>query len=108
MIQALQTGVEKAVASISQGSTATESTVELSQKTLEALDNINAACVRVSDVAAQTATATEEQSQVAEDVSKNITELSDQTTSNYQMAKNNGNDATLILGLAQNLQILPA
>jgi len=94
MIEALQNGVEEAVQSINTGNAATQSTVELSQKTLTALDAISSAAVRVADVAAQTASATEQQSQVAEDVSKNLTILSDHTRNNHECAQENGTMAS--------------
>ncbi|GHE96116.1 methyl-accepting chemotaxis protein [Thalassotalea profundi] len=103
MIETLQKGVKEAVTAINLGNEATQSSVDLSEKTLDAFAKIATASQNVIEASSQTATATEEQSQVAEDVSRNITELSDQTSSNYQMAKDNGSDATAILSLAQDL-----
>ena len=103
MIEALQTGVEQAVSSISQGNSATESTVALSQQTLASLEKISEACNNVSNVAAQTATATEQQSVVAEDISENLTVLSDQTQTNFNIAENNGNQANTTMALATEL-----
>lgn len=103
MIEALQTGVEQAVNSISKGSEATATTVSMSQQTLDALQNIAIACSKVGDVAAQTATATEEQSQVAQDISQNLTLLSDHTKANYEVARNNGNQANTTMGMATEL-----
>ncbi|GAA5130943.1 methyl-accepting chemotaxis protein [Thalassotalea piscium] len=103
MIETLQKGVKEAVTAINLGNEATKTSVDLSERTLDAFAKISTASQNVIEASSQTATATEEQSQVAEDVSKNITELSDQTSSNYQVAKNNGSDASTILGLAQEL-----
>ncbi|WDE04280.1 methyl-accepting chemotaxis protein [Thalassomonas viridans] len=103
MIEALQNGVNEAVQSINTGNAATQSTVELSQKTLTALDAISAAAMRVADVAAQTASATEQQSQVAEDVSKNLTILSDHTRGNHECAEQNGEMASCTMQQAQTL-----
>ncbi len=103
MIETLQKGVDEAVSAINLGNSATQSSVELSQQTLEAFDKISSASSRVIDASAQTATATEEQSQVAEDVSKNLTVLSDQTSSNYKMAEDNGEQATETMNMAQTL-----
>ena len=103
MIEALQTGVEQAVTSISEGNSATESTVALSQQTLESLEKISEACSNVANVAAQTATATEEQSVVAEDISENLTVLADQTQNNFNIAENNGNQANTTMALATEL-----
>ena len=103
MIESLQTGVEQAVTSISEGNSATESTVALSQQTLESLEKISEACSNVANVAAQTATATEQQSVVAEDISENLTVLSDHTQDNFNIAENNGNQANTTMGLATEL-----
>ncbi|WDE12964.1 methyl-accepting chemotaxis protein [Thalassomonas haliotis] len=103
MIEALQNGVDEAVQSINTGNAATQSTVALSQKTLTALDAISAAAMRVADVAAQTASATEQQSQVAEDVSKNLTILSDHTRGNHECARENGEMATSTMQQATTL-----
>ncbi|MBU2894213.1 methyl-accepting chemotaxis protein [Colwellia sp. D2M02] len=103
MIETLQKGVKEAVTSINKGSSSTQASVELSQRTLTALQQISDAATRVVDVAAQTATATEEQNQVAADVSKNITTMSDQTKQNHQVAEENGNLAGSTMVLATKL-----
>jgi len=103
MIEALQKGVENAVESINKGNSATQTSVELSQKTLEALDKITVASTRVSDVAAQTATATEEQSQVASDVSQNLTIMSDHINRNHEVSEKNSQLAEETMGLATTL-----
>ncbi|GHF97202.1 methyl-accepting chemotaxis protein [Thalassotalea marina] len=100
MIETLQNGVKEAVSSIGEGKQATITTVELSQKTLEALEQITLASSRVSDVATQTATATEEQSQVAQDVSQNLTLLADQTQENMDEARHNGDTSKATSQLA--------
>lgn len=100
MIEALKTGVDNAVTAIGKGNAATKTSVELSQKTLEALEKISEASNRVSDVAAQTATATEEQSQVSDDVSKNLTVMSDQTKVNHEVAGKNSNASETTMQLA--------
>ncbi|GAA6204718.1 methyl-accepting chemotaxis protein [Thalassotalea sp. SU-HH00458] len=100
MIEALKTGVDNAVTAIGKGNAATKTSVELSQKTLEALEKISEASNRVSDVAAQTATATEEQSQVSDDVSKNLTVMSDQTKVNHEVAGKNSYASETTMQLA--------
>ncbi|MDO6719704.1 methyl-accepting chemotaxis protein [Psychrosphaera sp. 1_MG-2023] len=93
MIENLQNGVEHAVESINAGSAVTESTVALSKQTLTALSKIAEASQKVTDVAAQTATATEEQSQVAQEISKYLTELADKTANTFEIASQNGERA---------------
>ncbi|MCJ8318247.1 MAG: methyl-accepting chemotaxis protein [Colwellia sp.] len=103
MIEALHKGVEEAVTAINKGNAATQVSVELSEKTLEALDKIHEASNRVADVAAQTATATEEQSQVADDLSKNLTMMSDQTKENHDVSHENSQLAEATMELATKL-----
>ena len=103
MIEALHQGVEQAVTSINKGNAATQVSVELSEQTLQALDKIQAASNRVADVAAQTATATEEQSQVADDLSKNLTVMSDQTKANFDVSHENSQLAESTMKLATTL-----
>jgi methyl-accepting chemotaxis protein len=80
---------EQAVQPINIGNDATQSTVDLSQKTLGALEKITQASQRISDMAAQTATATE-QSQVAEDFNRNLTMVADKTKENVAISEGNG------------------
>ncbi|MDE3271832.1 methyl-accepting chemotaxis protein [Pseudoalteromonas sp. G4] len=89
IIESLHSGVKQAVSSINVGSDASKTTVELASGTLKALDEIAAACQKVSDVAIQTATATEEQSQVANDISENLTKLSENTLVSFTVSKQN-------------------
>ncbi len=103
MIETLQKGVEEAVNSINKGNAATKNSVELSNQTLEALDKINQAADRVSSVASQTAAATHEQSQVAEDVSKNLTIMADHTKLNYEVSQSNGVLSADVMALATQL-----
>lgn len=99
MIDVLQKGVEEAVESMNKSDAATQASVELSKQTLLALEKINDAANRVSEAADQTATATEEQSQVANDISQNLTIMSDHTNNNHKISERNGElaDETLLL-----------
>ncbi|MGL1958162.1 MAG: methyl-accepting chemotaxis protein [Colwellia sp.] len=104
MIEKLQQGVEEAVTSISKGNKATQTSVNCSQQTLDAFDRIALVAKKVSDVAIQTATATEEQSQVTQDISKNLTMMSDDTQENYQISTQNGQAANDTMSLATELK----
>lgn len=79
MIEELQRGVNDAVKSIESGATLTTSTVTLASQTQDALDEILNSTSKVSEMSAQTATATEEQTHVTEEINRNLTELSDKT-----------------------------
>ena len=79
MIEQLQHGVLDAVKTIEAGAALTDSTVSLTAQTQNALDEILSSTSRVSDMSSQTATATEEQTHVSEEINRNLTELSDKT-----------------------------
>lgn len=79
MIEKLQHGVRDAVKTIEAGAALTDSTVSLTAQTQNALDEILSSTSRVSDMSSQTATATEEQTHVSEEINRNLTELSDKT-----------------------------
>ncbi|WP_111978988.1 methyl-accepting chemotaxis protein [Algibacillus agarilyticus] len=103
MIESLQSGVEQAVNSINKGSQGTISTAEKAKQALVSLNNITKACSNVSEMAAQTATATEEQAQVAQDISQNLTTLAGHTQDNFDVAIDNGTQANNTMALAQRL-----
>ncbi|QOL25231.1 methyl-accepting chemotaxis protein [Thalassotalea sp. LPB0316] len=103
MIENLQTGVKKAVQSINDGSQGAISTADKAKQALVSLDDIATACNKVSNMAAQTATATEEQAQVAHDISQNLTILSDHTNNNFDVAKRNSEQACQTMALARQL-----
>ena len=79
MIEELQRGVNDAVKSIESGASLTHSTVTLASQTQDALDQILNSTSKVSEMSTQTATATEEQTHVTEEINRNLTELSDKT-----------------------------
>lgn len=106
IIESLHSGVKQAVSSINVGSDASKTTVELASGTLNALDEIATACQRVSDVALQTATATEEQSQVANDISENLTTLSESTSTSLGVSKENETLSSLTYNDANDLSKL--
>jgi len=103
MIESLHKGVAEAIDSIEKGSQATHSSVDLSEQTLIALENISNASKRVSDVAAHTARSTDEQRIVAEDVSKHLTIMSEQTQNNHQVSLSNSDLSHTTMDMAQAL-----
>ncbi|GGB15776.1 methyl-accepting chemotaxis protein [Agarivorans gilvus] len=103
MIEALQTGVTRAVDAIAKGSSVAEGTVQLAEQTLEALNQILDSTSRVSEVSTATATSTEEQSHVTEDINRNLTELTDKTRINLENATESLADAKQALGQAGSL-----
>ncbi|AJQ92769.1 methyl-accepting chemotaxis protein [Gynuella sunshinyii] len=86
MITTLRNGVQSAVENVKASEGAAQSTVELSANASSALDSIIQATIKVRDMSAQTATATEEQSHVAEDINTNLVTLSDLTKETTQLS----------------------
>ncbi|KZN30164.1 hypothetical protein N480_04235 [Pseudoalteromonas luteoviolacea S2607] len=104
MIANLQQGVGQAVSSIEKGNDSTQSTVDCSAQTLESLGQIATASQRVSDMALQTATATEEQSKVTDDISSNLTCMSEGTRENFDTAVENESVADQAMVSAKRLR----
>lgn len=103
MIRTLQEGVQGAVESINQGSEVTESTVALSQKTLEALNQIAQASSVVSEVADKTASATERQRAMSGQVLEYLAALAKDTQENINVSDENEKAATGTAQLAASL-----
>ncbi|MEF1289675.1 methyl-accepting chemotaxis protein [Vibrio sp. M260118] len=78
MIDKLQKGVHDAVVSIEDGSSKVNMNVDLSDDTQKLFSEIRSSTNEVSNMAIQIATATEEQSSVAEEINNNLTSLTDQ------------------------------
>lgn len=75
MINELQNGVGKAVSAISANVTMARDTVEHTEAAKAALERVQGASERIYDLSAQTASAVEEQSKVAETINENLSEL---------------------------------
>jgi len=90
MIEDIQQGVAQAVVSIEQGRTATNEGVTLAKQTLDGLNEISQATGRVLDMATQTATASEQQSVVANEVRGGLDSLTQSSRANVSTSNNNG------------------
>lgn len=82
MIQTLQAGVGQAVQVMESGSSQAGETVTLAEEAQGALLGILDSITQISDMSISIASATEEQSQVVDDVNRNVTEISDQAQQN--------------------------
>lgn len=89
MIERLQSGVKQAVVSINDGSNKVESSVELVSSTQSLLGDIKQSASTVNDMATQIAAAAEQQSQVTEDISQNLSQLNDQNQLNKEISEEN-------------------
>ena len=77
MINDLQSGVTNAVNSIAASVKMAKSTVDLTQETVASIDVVKASATRIYDFTAQTASATEQQSKVTDEINQNLSSLSD-------------------------------
>lgn len=87
MIQRLQNGVANAVATMERSRTQARQTVELAGKTQSALSSIKTSIAQISDVNLQIAAATEEQTMVAEEIHRNVINISKVTDLNIGAAE---------------------
>ena len=106
MIQRLQTGVGEVASTMEQGQQQTRATVEKVSEAGGSLQSITASVGVITDMSTQIATATEEQSKVAEEVNRNIANIStvaDQTATAAQRAATATEE---IANLSRNLRSL--
>jgi methyl-accepting chemotaxis protein len=76
-IERLQAGVDKAVHAMHAGSSKARDSVERAAGVDQVLSDTSASVLRINDMAAQIATACEEQSSVTEEIARNITDIRD-------------------------------
>lgn len=104
MIEVLQTGAEKAVSVMSTGKTQAANCVEQSEEADKALETITHAVHEAFDRSSQIATAAEEQSVVAHEISENlesIVAIAEQTTAGSQQTASSSSE---VARLSEELQ----
>ncbi|MBE0370922.1 methyl-accepting chemotaxis protein [Pseudoalteromonas aurantia] len=104
MIESLQSGTNKAVASMNESSSEALNTVELSSETKESLDKILGKISVINDMNNQVAVAINEQSTVCEDINQNITFLTDSAELSEQTSNKSAAASEELKGLADQLQ----
>ena len=87
MIQSLQSEVSKAVTIIDNSSSKAEASVEQTHQAFTALGEVVATTNSINDNADQVAAAAEEQSQVAEEINKNLTIIGDAADTLAQLSE---------------------
>ena len=87
MIGKLQTGTQQAVAAMESSRRLADNSVECITRTSESLNEISDVVHTIADMSIQIASATEEQSCVADEVSKNINNISSQASNTAQNAQ---------------------
>ncbi|ANJ67069.1 hypothetical protein A9404_06445 [Halothiobacillus diazotrophicus] len=104
MIEQLRSGIVEAVDVVQQGHSQMENVKERATATEQALGYINTAVQRIGDMSAQIATATEEQSMVAEEMNRNITEIRSQTDTAASLSRDNASLGIEIEALSDDLK----
>ena len=79
MITELQSGVSNAVSVIAESVEMAQTTVERSQQTHTSILNLKSSAQHIYDYTAQTASATEEQSKVTDEINENLSQLTEMT-----------------------------
>ncbi|WP_197490400.1 methyl-accepting chemotaxis protein [Halothiobacillus diazotrophicus] len=108
MIEQLRSGIVEAVDVVQQGHSQMENVKERATATEQALGQINTAVQHIGDMSTQIATATEEQSLVAEEMNRNITEISNQTETATRLSRDNAALGDQIAKLSEELQYIVA
>jgi methyl-accepting chemotaxis protein len=76
MITGLQAGVNNAVSAITESVKMANNSVSLSQETMQSIEVVKKSAGRIYDFTAQTASATEQQSKVTDEINENLSSLS--------------------------------
>ncbi|MBV1910894.1 MAG: methyl-accepting chemotaxis protein [Kangiellaceae bacterium] len=104
MIESLQSGVDKVVNQIDDGFEKVAKTVELSKETESSLKKILSTVTTVSNMSIQTATATEEQTSVTDEINRNLHELNAQIQISKEMSSSTDEASVQIQQLAKNIE----
>jgi methyl-accepting chemotaxis protein len=89
MIQSLQSRVNEATTAINSGKNNADLTVSSFSQAEQVFRQLQQSSIKVNDMATQTASATEEQTIVSEEITKNLYALHDQATAAGDIAKDN-------------------
>lgn len=104
MMQRLQTGTGQAVTVMRRGAELAAKNVEQAGVTESSLSDTSASVMRINDMAAQIASACEEQSQTTEDIARNITGIRDLSNQAAQSSQESRDASNALARLAAALQ----
>ncbi len=104
MISSLQSGVGSVVGLMETGSKQASETEALAEQADNELQSILQGLGHISDVNTTVASATEEQTQVVDEINRNITEINDLAAQGAQRSQEIGNISRSLDGYAQSLQ----
>ena len=106
MIERLQTGTAKAVTVMLEGKKRSENTVIETDKENQLLQEIASSVVNIDDMATHIASASEEQAAVAEEMSRNISNISHVTEQSAQSSVQISQSSEDLARLASDLQVI--
>jgi methyl-accepting chemotaxis protein len=104
MIERLQTGANQAVAAMIQGKTAAKSSVDQAMNAGNSLETINRYIDTIKDMNTQIAAAAEEQSVTAEEINRNVVNISGISRETAEGAEQTANSSGQLARLASQLQ----
>ncbi len=108
MIERLQEGTRKAVSVMSESQSRTESAIQETQKESEFLEHITVAVTEIDDMCVQIASASEEQSSVANDISRSVDHINQVTMEAAQSSQQVTESSEGLARLASDLRALIA
>ncbi len=106
MIERLQKGTRKAVGVMNESKERTQTTIQETQKESEFLENISSAVTEIDDMCTQIASASEEQSVVADSISRSIEHINGVTIDAAQGSQQVTESSEILAHLASDLQAL--
>lgn len=106
MIERLQAGVQNAVKATQSGSSMAQQSVEQAAGVDQALTDTSDSVQRINDMAAQIATACEEQSSVTEEIARNISDIRDISNQAAQTSEQSAQASQHLSTLSQGLNQL--
>ncbi len=104
MIQKLQDGARRALQTMEQSRNQSETGVVMISEAGKALEEMRVSIVRISDMSIQIAAAAEEQSAVAEEINRNITNISGINDQNADTSRQSATASIELAGLASSLK----
>ena len=108
MIEQLQGGSRRAVDVMDQSRSQAENSVGRGQEAVESLNAITSAVTNINDMAAQIATAVEEQNAVAQEVTQNVVNIQQTSETNVEGIRTSEEASTVMAKEAQAMKALAA
>lgn len=102
-IESLQNGAQRAVESMKKSRTTSDISVQKAGEAGASLGKISESVSRISDMNLQIATASEEQTNVTEEIARNVTNISDSTERTYEGANQTVSTSQQLSGIGENI-----